>query len=290
MTSLPHELYRLIVENTSSLSDLCVMARVSHNMRPEAERLIWRDVSLRGDDKFFQVFTVIRPTSNIWLYITTLVLEDAHQNEQYRPTFYNTIATVLQRMKNLRDLTLYFMRGSITSTAYCYSWPFERNIRFPFNLRSFHGAFLIEEKLFSFLETQPNLLLVDLWMGSRSNTYFPPALFTPSILPNLRVLDAKNVRFPSPHILPAILSGRSITHLAIYSLDERNLRALEPVASSIKALKMASPPSQSLGLALVFPNLDHIGLYFLEKQVRGLFHPVWGYNGLLLSGSFFRKV
>jgi hypothetical protein len=239
---IPKELYRAILKSGVSKNDLCSVARASRFMQSEAERLLYHDV--RGLSSKQAVIICQRLLSNHRLlrHVCTITFR---VDEKVLPSFYRLVASVLQRVEELRHLDIALNTSNRTAMDYC-ALVLQQC---PFKLLSLRCDFRSNEVMLNFLASQPTILDFDLPGNG-------PAMHIPDhILPNLAILrsGAEKCRIKMDRKLDS-----SFTHLRTRSL-------LKPVGFSLKSAKAIGASFITTSLPKLAPALEILSVFNLTR-------------------------
>jgi hypothetical protein len=271
MPSLPIELYRPIVE-TSDGRDLLNLALVSKVFQQEAERIIYRTISVFCDGptdveneclRFLRIPRCLPYIRNITLtHYSTIETLDV-------PSFQPRLNDLLRNVVNLLSLCIRVTpNGRFCGTLFhgC-----------TFRLRDIRCTFELDADYAAFLESQPSLLYFT-W-----NMRYPPGkyLLSSNAVPNLRAVTIRSLNqdneFP-----PEILAGRPITHFwstlrrhRTFALSTGPIRALHLKFIDMGVLYMIKEE---------LPCLEHLSLLDYDHHdvtVRSIsFIPQHDFNSL----------
>jgi hypothetical protein len=240
MVALPLELYRPIIEKVPDKASLCAIARSSSALQPEAERLIYRAVSVHGPAGIVGLCQRIRFAPRVGAYVISFLIDDfrlSMELQAYQPLLLST----LERMSNLEHLGMYLQFPLKYPDLISYIKSKLISIRFG-------TGFPYDEGLSLFLASQPTIRRVELFR----NPYNRIPYSMPSyILPNLRAIVTN-----ASNIASEFLRDRPVTHLSVHHiLPSDSLDMLASSSESITTLSITNCPMEILSLPSVFPSI-----------------------------------
>jgi hypothetical protein len=214
MARIPLELFSYILQNIQEKRTLCPVARTSRSLQHEAERLIYRDISIVGLNGIISFCKRLFASTRLPRYVTSLSLTAQIMPNPLRATFDRLLSQALKRLTNLRSLHFIIMsspRFPISMFGGC-----------TFKLIVFKDTFSSMSKdLSPFVANQDKLRHLE----------FSGGPFPYPFAPELAVLNA------NCGTALALLRNRPVTHLRIpeilpiyahhFSLSMGPLRALD---------------------------------------------------------------
>jgi hypothetical protein len=254
-SSLPLELYHLILLHLTSKRDLCSVARASRFLRPEAERIIYH--SLKFDHPIFTPSDIrlcksIITSPTIPSYVHDLYLAPKTRNADYFQGFYRLLSAFLRRLTKLRNLDI--LLPDIPWAPLIFD-----RCTFKLVVLKVNSSFV---SLAQFLATQDEVQHVEL--GLR-HTIHRVVWNSHPVIPHIKVLKA------AEQDARLVLRGRPITHLHLPYPQPRLFPELALSNGPIKVLSLCSgPPNDGSDFVLkslpdLIPGLEVLDFVFLSR-------------------------
>jgi hypothetical protein len=243
MNKLPHELYRPVFEAVRRKRDLCVLARCSRAMQPEAERLIYRSLVASTDRDIRGAYDRICAMPRVRQYVERLRIDFERPSETGDGTtfqvFFRPLSYMLEVLENLLHLAITVPYGTRTDQPHCGNL-FDGC---KFRLDSLRSPFALDQQMMAFLSRQSTIR--ELWMDRA--TLHMVQLPVELLLPRLVVLRA-----PSGIMASTVFTNRSVTHL---NLQQTFTATAETAIWSVIALRIKYMDES---LPLMVPNVQII--------------------------------
>jgi hypothetical protein len=228
---LPVELYRNIAEDVTR-EDLHSMARSCRMLQPEAERILWRKIVLARTVTVIPFCRRLSATPRLAQYVLELNIgffEDYNHKTElqiFPQTLRRVISRLLEQTTGLRVLNLhisYFRTETDHLRVDTCGSLFDHCT---FKLHHFASEFVLDDRLISFLETQPDIRILALLVAKDTEALLP-----------LHVLS-KLASFGSNQFdtLLYVLRHWSITHVALPTFG--SAACLSRIAQSTHTIKV----------------------------------------------------
>jgi hypothetical protein len=251
MSLLPIELYRPIIEEVSR-NDLFSFLRVSPPFRLEAERHIYRKLSLGpADDVVLRChFLILNPRILVHSQTLDIRLEAWKKGTSKRHPYHRLLAAVLEQAINLKSLTI---RG--TPGRYI-EWRGAGQLfkACAFKLHTLRCHYPMEAEFAMFLDKQTDLKEFQWWSFATASVKLQvDALPRLSIL---RVQGGENIGIASQ-----LISGSSLTHLSWKYDFHFSLCHLSLSGARLKSLEVDPLDVATLiPISTLFPELEYLAI------------------------------
>jgi hypothetical protein len=216
---IPAELYRSIFEDGAlTKTDLCVLAQTSRQAQAEAERLIYRHLEARQEEKVIALCRHICAVARFGPLIRSLHIRLWEYRFYILHSYHTLIAATLYRTENLVSLIIDDSSLLMSILLNCRTYR-----QWQFKLRSFGTMFLAPLMFDLFLRNQPSIRRLSISHTAISQIPI-------NILPQLSILKWSLYGFA---FLPSLFSDRNIIHVStgrpssITDEASRSITALE---------------------------------------------------------------